>query len=577
MTAISEGESTEPLYDLLYACQRGQRIAIVGSHTDEDPLRNQLYVEQEVDEYIIDFFDREYAEDGRLLILTGSAGDGKSALLARGYDRANDRIPEGRVNMDATEARHKDGDYADRLTSFFEEVLDDAASEAGPRSAVAINYGLAVDYFERRGAPDAFAPVWEAMRAGQTDLRYRTDDANITVINLSHRQTFDSHPERLGSGLVRDLLDRFDPTTAESPFTDAYDREQDSCPAGDGCVLQYNIRQLARSDVKDNLARILAGWSLATGSYLNPRTIIDTIASLLLPAGLQELPDHPVCPVGAAIDEGTLYANEDILLWNATFQAIGTDTDHTASALDPASYTNFATDQKTLAWGADTSELDEQLRTVPSVALDSLAGKVRTLLRQEYLTGADGETILDEPPFDQFLAALVYFGDRDATPELEERTKTLLNTTKTALSSWTGQRRDDEHVEFVDGQRSPEYRYLSQWNEPSFHTDASARETQALAVPGRLKLMTEPPPEMDGPVPVPLSFETYRLMTRISEGYTPNSTDLNRSHAIRMLHSRLDEFTEKRKMVTIENRTGSEEITVKEGELGISVSSEGLE
>jgi DNA phosphorothioation-dependent restriction protein DptF len=577
MAVRQDEESTETIYDLLYACQRGQRVAIVGSHSDEDPLRNQLYVEQQEDEYVLDFFDHEYADDGRLLILTGSAGDGKSALLARGYDRASDRIPERRVNMDATEARRKDGDYAERLTSFFEHMLDDVEAESGPRSAVAINYGLAVDYFERRSAPGAFDSVWDAMQASQTDLLYRPDDANITVINLSHRQTYDVHPERLGGGLVRDLLDRFDPTTAESPFTDAYEREQGECPAGDDCVLQYNVRQLTRTDVKDNLAKVLAGWSLATGSYLNPRTIIDTIASSLLPIELQELPEHAVCPVGSAIIGGTLDVEEEALLWNATFQVMGTETNRGASGLDPASYTNFETDQKTLAWGADISKLDEQLQTVPATALDSLPGKVRTLLRQKYLTGADGDTILDDPPFKQFLSALVYLGEDNTSPKLQERTKTLLNTTKTALSSWTGQRRADELVEFVDGQRSPDYRYLSQWNEPSFATGESARETQALAVPGRIKLMTEPPPKMDAKVPVPLSFETYRLMTRISEGYTPNATDLNRSHAIRMLHSRLDEFTRKREAVTIENRTGSREINVKKGDLGISVSSEGIE
>jgi DNA phosphorothioation-dependent restriction protein DptF len=575
MAAKSASDETDSLYDLLYACQRGQRVAIVGGHTDDDPLRNQLYVEQDEDEHVASFFDDDYAEDGRLLVLTGSAGDGKSALLARGF-ALNEELPEARVNMDATEARRRDGDYAGRLDSFFEDVMSGVEAESGPRSAIAINYGLAVDYFERRDPLEAARPIWDAMQASQRDPIHEAE-TNITVINLSHRRTYRTHPDHLGGGLVRDLLDRFDPTTDESPFTDAYEHEQDACPAGDDCLLQYNIRQLTQTAVKNQLARLLAGWSVTTGSYLNPRTIIDDIASFLLPTGLQELPEHDVCPVGAAIAAGDLDTTHTDIVWNAVFQTIEADRNSDASPLDPASYTTFQMDQQALSWGADLSELDKKLASIPGMALDSTTEKVRTLLRRQYLTSEAGGTVVDDQPFTQFLAALTYFGREGTHPELEEPVKTLLDTTKTALSSWTGRQRHDGLVEFVDGLRSPEYRFLSHWNEPSIDTAASTRETSALAVPGRVKLVAESPPDIDLPVPIPLSFETYRLMTEISQGYTPNATDLNRSHAIRMLHSRLDDFTEKRQSVIIENRTGARSITIKEGDIGITVDSEGIE
>lgn len=577
MTSDTISGDAEPLHNLLYACQRGQRVAIVGSHTDDDPLRNQLYVEQKEDDIVNRFFEEEYTKDGQLLILTGSAGDGKSALLARGFSLVDEDLPKSRINMDATEARQKDGDYADRLTSFFEEVLDDVRSETGHRSALAINYGLAVDYFERRGAPEEFSIVWEALQESQSKPVHEPDDLNIGVINLSHRRTYETHPDKIGEGLVRDLLDRFDPTNDSSPFSEAYDREKSECPAGDDCILHYNVRQLGRTEVKDNIARVLAGWSVVTGSYLNPRTIIDDIASFLLPSDLQDLPDHEICPVGAAIEEDNLDASEEDLIWNAVFRTIKTERDRDASSIDPASYTSFSTDQEVLGWGADVGGLDDALASIPDIALTSLKGKVRTRLRRQYLTGEEGETILDDQTFEEFLAALTYFGEDGTFAELENKTKAFLNTTKAALSSWTGRQRSDGLVEFVDGQRSPDYRYLSKWNEPSFDTDQSISETRSLAVPGRVKLMAQPPPDTTSNVPVPLSFETYRLMNEVSQGYTPNATDLNRSHAIRMLHSRLDDFTEKRRLIIIEDQTGTRKVTVKEGDIGISVEQEGVE
>lgn len=169
------------------------------------------------------------------------------------------------------------------------------------------------------------------------------------------------------------------------------------------------------------------------------------------------------------------------------------------------------------------------------------------------------------------------FRKEDFPEELASNAQEVLNTTQTALSSWTGQERGDGLVEFVDGLRSTEYRYLSRWNKPEFDQDKSSEETRSLAVPGRIKLMAEAPEGQGDHVPIPLSFETYRLMKQISQGYTPNATDLDHSHAIKMLHSRLDDFTEKRERVIIEDRSESRRITITEEALKIDVSSEGFQ
>jgi DNA phosphorothioation-dependent restriction protein DptF len=398
MATAVDSSHTESLFDLLRACQRGQRVAIVGGHAEDtdNQLQNELYVRQEDDKKVDSFFETEYKTDGKLLILTGSAGDGKTALLTRGYEAHDGELPQSRVNLDATEARRRDGDYVDRLSDFFDEVIEDIQSESGHRSAIAINYGLAVDYFERRDTPERHRVVWDAMQKQSSPGESASDgEENIKVINLSYRRTYDTHPDQLGEGLVRDLLDRFDPTNDQSPFTDAYEYEKEHCPAGDDCVLLYNSRQLTQTQVKDQLARLMAGWSISTGAYLNPRTIIDNIASLLLPPKLRELPGHEICPVGHAIEEEGLQPTAENLIWNATFKTLETDDDSNASHLDPASYTDFSTDQRALRWASDDQELAEKMRNLPRVKYgeERPFGKIRTYLRKEYLEKEGGRTI----------------------------------------------------------------------------------------------------------------------------------------------------------------------------------------
>lgn len=575
MATAAESSHTESLFELLRACQRGQRVAIVGGHTSEtdNNLQNDLYVRQEQDETVNSFFKSDYQEDGRMLVLTGSAGDGKTALLTRGYKAHEGDLPERRVNLDATEARRRDGDYVDRLSDFFDHVIDDIQSKSGHRSAIAINYGLAVDYFERRDTPEEHRIIWDAMqRQSGPNKSHDPNERNIQVINLSYRRTYGTHPDKLGNGLVRDLLDRFDPTEEDSPFADAYEYEKEHCPAGDDCVLLYNVRQLTQVQVKNQLARLMAGWSIATGGYLNPRTIIDNIASLLLPAKLRELPHHETCPVGHEIAENDLQPGADTLVWNAAFKTLETDENNNASHLDPASYTDFSTDQRALRWASDDEKLGKKMHNLPQVEYnhDSTVARIRTYLRKEYLENAGGRTIIDEPVADEFNATTTYLkqstSEGNSSKYIRNMTSSLFKTSRKALSNWTGQLRNDDLIEFVDGTRSTEYRYLSDGDDPKFNLESSREKTRSLAVPGKIKLMAER--EETDDIPVPISFETYRLMTQISQGYTPNATDLDQSHAIRMLNSRLDDFTNKQEKVIIERRAGSQRLVIETNEFG---------
>jgi len=585
MASAVGSSTTESLFELLRACQRGQRVAIVGGHTDEtdNRLQNELYVRQEEDEEVDLFFNADYEKDGKLLVLTGSAGDGKTALLTRGYDIYDGDLPQARVNLDATEARRRDGDYVERLSDYFDTIIDDVRNQSGHRSAIAINYGLAVDYFERRDTPEKHRIVWEAMQQQSTPEKSDpVSNENIKVINLSYRRTYDTHPEQLGEGLVRDLLDRFDPTNDESPFTEAYKREKKYCPAGDNCVLLYNVRQLTQTQVKDQLARLMAGWSISMGAYLNPRTIIDNIASMLLPSDLRELPQHNICPVGHAIVEDELQSNAKNLVWNAAFKTIEIDKNVDASYLDPASYTDFETDQRALRWASDDQELAEKMHNLPNIEYNdnTTVGRIRTYLRKEYLENEGGCTIVDEPLSEEFNATNTFFrqyGPQDRPPKLiQNKTSDLFETTRKALSNWTGQLRDDDLVEFVDGTRSTECRYLSDGDDPNFDLESSTNKTRSLAVPGKIKLMAEREGAED--IPVPISFETYRLMTQISRGYTPNATDLDQSHAIRMLNSRLDDFTNKQERVIIERRAGGQRLRIETNEFDqVTVTKEGFE
>ena len=76
------------------------------------------------------------------------------------------------------------------------------------------------------------------------------------------------------------------------------------------------------------------------------------------------------------------------------------------------------------------------------------------------------------------------------------------------------------------------------------------------------------PEGTDVDIPVPITFELYILMNRIGRGYSPNARDLERSEGIRLIHSRLSEFTNKQETVRVMDKVGTELLRLEEDAFG---------
>lgn len=577
---ISDGK---PLFELLQNCKMGEAGAIVGGHIDRNQLRKELYVPTEEDEIVTDFFVDGYQEDGRLLVITGSAGDGKSALLSRAFRIAQDKkggaISEDRIHMDATASTRKTETYDKTLKRFLDQISEDAKEGKGPRSGLAINLGLAIDFFERRGYADEFQELWDVLEDAKSKKQVSSE--NIDVLNLAHRSIYNTEPSAFGEGLLRDIVDKFDVLNPKSPFHDAFELERKACPAGDDCPLQYNVSQFSESTVRETVTKLLAAKSIIDNSYLNPRRILDHIASMLLPDTLEEVgADHDVCPIGKSVRYGRS-VDPDRLLWNTVFHEVDHSSENRVGVLDPVGQSSETTDLKILSWGANQDELTTELEGVPHIEEGTIEDKIRTNLRKKYLTGEgfDGlRTAIEWTWFDHFLRAYSFLnlsevdGSNGEHAALQRGAQAVHSTLQDSLKGWSGDVVEGDYIEFVDGIKTPDYRFLAKWVSPHIDQEASRERSRQEPTPGQIWFVLRPQ-GAERAVPVPLTFELYVLMNRIGRGYSPNARDLEQSEGIRLIHSRLSEFTDKHEGVRVMDKVGSELLRLERepfGEIDIS-------
>lgn len=223
----------------------------------------------------------------RLLVLTGSAGCGKSALINHLLEREH-VTGAGRIGQhlaDATHADSPDQQQAERLATFFAAFADGAEPPSGPCQLVALNTGMALRFFHDlprlRSVP--------ALTGLETLLRRRLGlplsphagepadwlHSAVLVVNLDHRPTAGAPGD-----LFEQILKRLDPSDQSGVLEGATRCE--TCGVRDWCWPMANAVALSSAEGRSALNTAAGDVALKRGRQLSPRSLWDAAAELAL-------------------------------------------------------------------------------------------------------------------------------------------------------------------------------------------------------------------------------------------------------------------------------------------------------
>lgn len=247
-----------------------------------------------------------------LVVLSGNAGDGKTAFIAHVLARSGAAYLPGtneyRINigvspylvvLDGSEdARERTNEAL--LLDAFRPFEGESPNEPGRGTLIAINKGRLLSFLEAKA--DRFPYLWRLVRSSLVSGD-ESFESPYEVIDLNDRTTVGpTHAASTFGGILRSLTE--------------WEGWRDECPTCDAfndCPVLSNVRALRSDAARERAWRVMAAVDLDDRLHVTARHVVTTLASIIV--GTNTCPD-----IRAAVRDGRPPGPDDFV-YNRLFSA----------------------------------------------------------------------------------------------------------------------------------------------------------------------------------------------------------------------------------------------------------------
>jgi DNA phosphorothioation-dependent restriction protein DptF len=302
------------LIDALSILSRSSPYAVSTDRVANEELqkfKNYLYIKTEIES---DFEKRlSQLDDGHILFLCGSSGDGKSEILNRVKSKYEPHI---RFHLDATHSFQANKTAIQTLDELFQEM-----KEAQKPLVIGINIGM-LGNFSVEGS-DSHKEIKDSMK---NFLSKKSVSQNHIYLDFEEYPKFKFKDKHTTSPFIRELLDKLTENTPENPFYVLYSQEINQNTKS---KININFNLLRSSTIKEVIIETLLKVRLARDQFISARSLLDFIYTLLC---------------------------ENKYLFDNLFSETDSELSHQLLELDPAQYRSARLDEFILRRGLDLNE-----------------------------------------------------------------------------------------------------------------------------------------------------------------------------------------------------------------------------
>jgi len=236
---------------------------------EQDELKEYLYVETEIEKDFRSLLAGGL-EEGCVVFLCGSSGDGKSEILKRYYERYSGSY---RFHLDATHSFKPDQNAISALDQLFDEHR-----ESRKPLVIGINVGMLFNFASQGDSrhEEIKTAIESYLQTGEID------SPSCKFLNFEQYPKFSIEDGNTGSNFISELIARVVVRSDANPlylaYLDAIETNRDR--------LTLNYELLQHEQVRERIVQLLLSARLRFDQFLSARALLDFVHHLISGPGL---------------------------------------------------------------------------------------------------------------------------------------------------------------------------------------------------------------------------------------------------------------------------------------------------
>lgn len=472
-----------------------------------------------------------------LILLCGSAGDGKSHLLSYLRNSDPDNLLENyRIVNDATESNAPDKTSIETLYDRLADFNDENINKPGLNVIIAINLGVLSNFIESRYASN-FSLLREYVKnsnilTSKVNETGHIENSHFQHISFSDYHMFSLNKNGINPGYIEALFEKIISNNDNNIFYSAYALDCKSCSLYSQCPIRMNYEFLTIPHVRQYIALMLVKVILKDKEILTTRELLNYIYDIIVAPGFDytDFYNNSTKPSSflkkylSCITPSLLFDNVDVstimnktrkydpLLNRSEYEDniaieyyVSEDISNLViSAVGSSPYSNVLSNKIYFEIFNEDKAIKSKLFNI--------------LIRTRDLMNATGYDSI----FSKYISAL-YNYNTGKTPKLES----LYSDIKNAVTCWCGNEDndniciDDSHNGFSIYEKLNFNEYLE--NIPKESNDDDIRKFLSFIV-------VEFQDEKQLPIRLDIDYSLYELIEKLKKGYVQTAEDRN-NHA----------------------------------------------
>ena len=254
-----------------------------------DTFKQYMHVQRAVEEDLKSKLRNINKSDRKtLVLLCGSAGDGKSHMLSylKNYDEEN--LLDGyRIHNDATESSAPNKTAIETLNEVLHEFSDVNINEQGQNLILAINLGVLNNFIESDYGMSfhvlkQYVEDHYILSSKIVDNNY-DPDSSIQHVSFADYHMYTLKETGAESSFILSLMDKIYGNQKDNPFLNAYHSECENCIMKKYCPVKHNYSFLQLKSSQEYVVKTLIMTIIKEKEILTTREILNYFYDITVP------------------------------------------------------------------------------------------------------------------------------------------------------------------------------------------------------------------------------------------------------------------------------------------------------